>query len=355
MDKRWNQLGQILVNYSVGVQPGERVMIAMSEVETLPLAKAVYQAVIEVGAFPQVQFLSETLRRILMEKGNQAQIDWVPDIEAYGMEWADVYFGLRGGYNFHEHAAIPDGKLARNQAAMGKISSMRWEKTRWVISRVPNEAFAQQADTNLDRLLDMYFDACLIDWSSLTKRWQKIADLLNKGEKIRLFGEGTDLSFSVKGRKWIVADGRVNMPDGEIMTSPVCDSVDGHISFGFPGVLGGRLMNNIYLEWKQGKLIKATSTTNQDYLHQILNTDGGSKRVGEFAFGTNPHIDFFCKDIFFDEKIAGTIHIALGKAYPECGGKNKSAIHWDIVKDFRQVGEVYLDGDRIFGGGKFLM
>jgi aminopeptidase len=168
-------------------------------------------------------------------------------------------------------------------------------------------------------------------------------------------GKETDLSFSLEGRTWGVSDGEKNMPDGEITTSPVCESVNGAIYFEFPGVLGGRLMHDIRLKWEDGRLVSATSSTNQDFLHSIINRDAGASRIGEFAFGTNKYVTHFCKDILLDEKIGGTIHIALGRAYPERGGTNQSAIHWDIIKDMRQEGQVYLDGRLIFDNGKMLL
>ena len=157
------------------------------------------------------------------------------------------------------------------------------------------------------------------------------------------------------GRQWLVFDGRINMPDGEIFTAPVTESLNGHIYFEFPGVLGGRLMHDIYLEWQAGKLVKASASSNEDYLREILKTDAGSSLIGEFAFGLNPYINRFCKDILLDEKIGGTIHIALGRAYPECGGSNASAIHWDIVKDLRTEGGVYVDGKKVLERGQWLV
>jgi aminopeptidase len=355
MDKRWRRLGELLVGYSTAVQPGERVMIAMSEVDTYPLAHAVYAAAIKAGAYPQVQFLSESLRHTLLKHGNDDQLRWPPEIEAYGMEWADVYIGLRGGYNLYEHADISAERLALNQAALGKVSTLRWQKTRWCVVRVPNAAFAQQAETDLETITDMFFDACFLDWEAESRRWQAQADSMNQGHQVRIIGEGTDLRFSVEGRKWLVFDGRINMPDGEIFTAPVNETLDGYIYFEFPGVLGGRLMHDIRLRWQMGKLVEATASTNQDYLLQVLASDAGASLLGEFAFGLNPHVNRFCKDILIDEKIGGTVHIALGRAYPECGGANQSAIHWDIVKDLRGGGVVYLDDRVILEKGQLMV
>ena len=355
MDRRWKQLGEILVNYSTEVKPGERVMIAMIEPETYPLVQAVYEAAIKAGAYPQVQFLSETLRHALLKYGDADQWNWVPEIEAYGMEWADVYIGLRGAHNLYENAAIANDVLAANQYAMGVISTKRWEETRWCLVRVPNDAFAQQAETNLETITEMFFDACLLDWHVLSQDWQRQARILEQGSDLRIVGKETDLRFSVAGRKWIVLNGKINMPDGEIFTAPINSTLNGHIYFEFPGVLGGRLMHDLRLNWQDGRLIQATSSTNQDYLQRIISSDAGASLLGEFAFGTNPYVSRFCKDILIDEKIGGTVHIALGRAYKECGGRNQSAIHWDIVKDLRQEGAVFLDDKIILENGHLVI
>lgn len=355
MDRRWKRLGDLLVNYSAAVKPGERVMIAMGEVETLPLVQAVYEATIKAGGYPQVQFVSETLRHSLLKYGSQEQIAWLPEIEAYGMEWADVYFGLRGAHNLYELADIPAERLSINQTAMGKISTIRWQKTRWCVVRVPNEALALQAETDLETISEMFFDACLIDWQSEVAKWSRWADKLKNASQVRLVGKETDLSFSVKGRTWMVGDGKWNMPDGEIATSPRTETVDGFIYFEFPGVLGGRLMHDMRLRWEKGRLVDATASTNQEFLRAVVNSDAGASLIGEFAMGTNPFVTHFCKDILIDEKIGGTAHIALGRAYPNTGGENQSAIHWDIIKDIRQEGAVYVDGRVVLENGNFVL
>jgi aminopeptidase len=354
-DKRWSELGELLVNYSSEVKPGERVMIAMSEPESFPLVRAVYEAAIKAGAFPQVQFLSEKLRHSVLKHGSEEQLRWVPEIEAYGMEWADVYLGLRGEHNLAEHCDIPAERLAASQAAMGKVSSLRWEKTRWCLVRVPNADFARQAGTDLETITEMFFNACLIDWRGTAARWRRWADRLSQASKIRVVSHETDLSFSVEGRKWVVGDGKLNMPDGEIYTSPVTKTIDGQIYFEFPGVLGGRLVENIRLRWVRGRLVEAQASTHQDFLEAIVRTDPGASLIGEFGIGTNAAVTRFCKDILIDEKIGGTVHIALGRAYPACGGTNESSIHWDIIKDTRKNGTVYADGEPVLQNGTFLM
>lgn len=355
MDDRWRELAHILVHHSVTVQPGDRVMIAMGEIETFPLVHAVYEAAIQAGAYPQVQFLSESLRHLVMRHGDTAQTEWVPEMEAHGMEWADVYLGLRGAFPLAIHGGIPDDVLAANQRAMGRISTLRWQKTRWCLVRVPNAVLAEQAGLELDALFEMFFAACFLDWVEEGARWRALASGLEGGGQVHVLGEGTDLHFSVEGRRWLVLDGRINMPDGEIFTAPVNPSLNGHITFDLPGVLGGRLVHNIRLTWRDGHLVDAGAATNEAYLHRILATDEGSSRLGEFGIGLNAQIRHFCSDILLDEKMGGTIHLALGRAYPECGGRNESAIHWDLVKDLRRQGSVTLDGVTILKGGQLCL
>lgn len=354
MDSRWQQLGEMLVGYSTDIQPGERVMIAMHEAGTLPLVRAVYEAAVRAGAHVQVQFFSDALRHTLLRWGSAEQVGWVPEIEAYGMEWADVYLGLRGAANPFELADIPSERLAAHQQAQGIVSALRWEKTRWCLVRVPTEALAQQAETDLETVTDRFFAACLRDWEAEAGHWRDIARVLEAGRKLRLLGQETDLTFSVAGRKWLVADGHINMPDGEIYTAPEAQSASGHIAFEL-GIFGGRQVRDIRLAWRDGELVSASAGENETLLHQVLATDPGASRVGEFAFGTNDAIDRLYKDMLLDEKMGGTVHLALGRAYPACGGDNRSAIHWDIVKDTRREGAVELDGHVVFENGRFLI
>ncbi|MDE2949908.1 MAG: aminopeptidase [Chloroflexota bacterium] len=355
-DPRWKTVADVLVHYSAAVQPGERVMIAMSEIETFPLAQAVYESCIKAGAYPQAQLLSEKLRHSLLQHGSAEQHSWLPEIEAYGMAWADVYFGLRGAYDLRLHDDIPAGTLAANQAALGKISTLRWQETRWCLVRVPNAELARQADTDLATIEDMFFAACLMDYPAASQQWHRQAARLEGSETLRIVaGDETDLAFSVRGRQWKVFDGKINLPDGEIYTAPVNKTLNGRIHFELPGVLGGQQAHDIRLAWEDGRLSHASASTNEDFLRRILETDAGASRLGEFAFGMNPYVNRFCKDILIDEKIGGTIHLALGRAYPECGGVNQSSIHWDLVKDLRQSGSVFVDGVPVLADGKMLI
>jgi aminopeptidase len=354
-DPRWDQLADILVNYSTGIRSREKVLITMVEVETLPLARAVYAQAIRAGALPQIEFQSAYLERDLMLYGSPEQLDWVPEMQAHGMEWADVYIGLRGARNPHEFHDIAPEKISAHKRAMGKVSAMRNELTRWVLVRVPNESFAQQAQMSLDEMMAFFFGATLRDWSREAVRYKEIQQVFQAAKQVRLVGAGTDLRFSTQGRTYEVADGHVNMPDGEIFTAPVDDSAEGEIMFEFPGVYAGQLVEGIRLEFARGEVVKASASTNEKLLRELLNMDAGARRIGEFGVGTNFGIQLFCYDILYDEKIGGTVHIALGRAYAECGGVNHSALHWDIIKDLRQQGEIYLDEHKVYESGKFLI
>lgn len=356
MDPRWGQVADVLVGYSTRVKPRERVMIAMVEIASLPLAQAVYQACVKAGAFPQIQFLSEKLRHSLLKHGDAEQARWRPEIEAYGMEWADVYIGLRGASEAGLMSDIAPSALAANQAAQGEISRMRWEKTRWCLVRLPNDAMARSSGIDVGELEDMFFAACLLDYRAEAVVWRATAQRLTGSRTVRIVAGGeTDLEFSVAGRHWLVFDGRINLPDGEIYTAPVNSSLNGSIRFEAPAVFGGVVIPDIRLEWRDGALVHASAGGNEDFLRRILETDAGASRLGEFAFGLNPHINRFCRDSLYDEKIGGTIHLALGRAYSECGGENQSSIHWDLVKDLRAQGAVYVDGAPVMQGGKLLI
>ena len=356
MDRRWNSLGEILVNKSAKIKPGEKVMIAMVEPEAFELAKAVYEEVVKAGGYPQVQMLSEEFKHSILKYGNTSQISWVPDIEMWSMQWADVYIGLRGAHNLGELGEVSVDKLAVQQEAMGKVSKARWENTRWTLVRIPTEAFAVQANCDLPSLMDMFFDASFVDSEKEAKKWSKISEKLEKGKIIRIVGEKTDLSFSVEGRKWFSDfEEPINVPAGESFTSPICSSIDGTIYFENPGILGGKLMKDITFTWKKGKLISASSSTNQEFFHSIIFDNPGAQTIGEFALGTNREMTRFCTDILFDEKIYGTMHMAMGRAFKIAGGKNDSSIHWDIIKDTRLPGStIYLDGEPILKEGEFL-
>jgi aminopeptidase len=353
-DPRWAELADILVSYSTRTSRGDKLLITMMEQETFPLTVAVYEAAVRAGAFPQVQFASAYLERALLQHGSDELIARVPDLEWQGLTWADTYIGLRGARNPHEFTGIPPRRLIAHKRAMGQVSTLRNQQTRWVLVRVPNEAFAQQAAMSLEETMALFFQATLRDWAAEGRRYDRIRERFQASQKVRITGSDTDLSFSTAGRTYVVGDGRINIPDGEIYTAPIDDSAEGYIAFDFPASYAGQTIAEIRLEFHQGEVIRASASKGEAVLREALASDPGARRIGEFGVGVNTGIDRFTGDVVFDEKIAGTIHVALGRAYAECGGTNQSALHWDLVKDLRTEGAIELDGQTIIVAGEFV-
>jgi aminopeptidase len=351
----WNELAEILINYSTKTRKGDKVLIEMVEIDTFPLARAVYAEAVKVGALPHVEFQSAYLERDLMTLGSEEQLNWIPEPQANGMEWADVYIGLRGNRNPYEFAGMTADKIKAHKRALGHVSGLRTELTRWVLVRVPNESLAQQAEMSLDEMMSFFFTATLKNWKQESVRYRELSETFQRASQVRLTGFRTDIEFKTTDRTYLVGDGTYNMPDGEIYTSPVDDSLNGSIYFEFPGVYAGQRIPGISLEFAQGKLTSTHAEGNEELLNELVTMDEGASHVGEFGVGTNYGIDRFCYDILYDEKIGGTIHLALGRAYGECGGVNQSAMHWDLIKDLRREGAIYLDGKKVFVNGKFLI
>jgi aminopeptidase len=351
---RWDALARILIEHSTRTSEGDRVLIVMTEPETFPFARAVYGHAVRVGAFPQVQLLSALLERDLLSHGNAGQVERTPDLELSGIEWADVYIGLRGFRNPSELADFPAPRLAAHRRAIGLVSAARTGSTRWVLVRVPGEALAQHAGLPTDVLVDGFFAASVRDWSSEREHLRRLAERFEAGAEVRLVGAGTDLTFSTRGRRYVLGDGTHNIPDGEIYTAPVDESARGHVTFEFPGLYGGTRIEGIRLEFEAGRVLEATARSGQELLREVLAIDDGASRIGEFGIGTNQGLTRFSGDILYDEKIGGTIHLALGRAYAECGGTNRSAVHWDLVKDLRTEGAILLDGSVVFERGAWL-
>lgn len=355
MDPRYDQLADILVNYSTAVQPGENLMIHMVEPEAMPLATAVYRAGIKAGARVEITFTSEEFDYDLIHHGSDAQLDWTPTVTKYGVDWADAWVGIIGVKNPYALESLPPDRRAKRATIKGRMSSYRVQNTRWVTTRVPTEAFAHKARLPLRDAEDFFFSATIRDWPAEAAKWQGVCDVFQAHDQVRIVGRDTDLTFSTAGRKYLMSKGNHNIPDGEFFTAPVENSVEGHIAFDFPGLYFGATVHGIRLTFRGGKVVAATATDNQDLLNHLLNIDEGARYIGEFAIGWNYGIDRFIYETLFDEKIGGTIHFALGQAYKESLGLNDSALHWDIVKDMRTEGEIYLDGTKVFENGKFLV
>lgn len=352
IDPRWQRLAQILVGYSTAVRPGERVLIVVIEEHTLPLAQAVHREVVRAGGYPHIEFQSASLERDLLRYGSDEQVGWVPELQTIGMDWADVYIALRGAANPYALDGVPVERVAARRKAMGIVSAHRTKHTRWVLIRVPDDSFAQAAGMSTDGMMEFFFQAVLRDWHEESERYAVVRDALQGTRRVEVTGEGTQLTFSTEGRTYQMEDGHINMPGGEVFTAPVEDSVEGEIQFEFPGVFAGRYVEGIRLRFRAGRVTDASAQSNQDFLLRLLDMDAGSRIVGEFGIGLNPGVDRFCGDILFDEKISGTVHIALGRSYSECGGQNDSALHWDIVKDMRTSGRLIVDGKTVLEDGR---
>lgn len=353
-DPRWRALAEVLVGHATAVRQGDRVLVAMREPETFPLAVRIHEAVIRAGGFPQTIVSSAGFERSLLQAGSPEQIAWEPELETLAVDWADVSIWLRGSRNPAELAGIPAERLASHRAAMGAISARRTERTRWTLTRIPGEPMAQAAGLPLDELTERYFAACLIDWVAAGAEWGRFAARLEAGSEVRISGPGTNLAFSTLGRRWLVGDGRINIPDGEVYTAPTDDSMDGAITFDWPQVYAGHSFEGVRLRFQRGVVVEATAARNEEHLRAVLAVDDGARRVGEVGFGVNHALSSPVADPLWDEKIFGTMHLALGRAYAECGGVNRSAIHWDLVRDLRRGGTIEVDGVPIFADGGFI-
>lgn len=355
MDPRYDQLADILVNYSVAVKPGENLLIHMGEPEAMPLVSATYRAGIKAGANVEVTFAALDFQYDLLKYGSDEQIAWTPAITRWGVEWADAWIGLSAVKNPFALAGLPAERRAKRSAVLTELAFYRVQQTRWVGTRVPTEAFAQSASMPYREAVDFFFNATIQDWPAVSAEWDRVCDVFQAHDQVRLVGRDTDLTFATGGRTYVQCRGENNIPDGEFFTAPIEHSANGVISFDFPGIMQGQPIEGIRLVFKDGRVVEATSRTHQDLLLRVLDTDVGARAIGEFGVGWNYGIDRFVYETLFDEKMGGTIHLALGQSYKENGGHNDSAIHWDIVKDLRSEGAIYLDGELAMENGKFLV
>lgn len=365
-DPRVEAVAKVLVDYSVEVRPDQLVRITGAP-EGAPLILAVYQKVLERGAHPWLQVGLCGAQELFYAYAGGAQLDYVPPFMKDTLEQVDASIGIWTDVNTKELTNADPGKQARRAVAMRPLSDRFLERAankelRWTGTLYPTHAFAQDAEMSLREFEDFVYKASLVHepapinaWRDISRKQQRVVDWLNKAREIHVLGPDTDLKLKVGDRKWENCDGHENFPDGEIFTGPVEDSVNGHIRYTYPACAYGREVEDVRLEFAEGRVVKATAAKNEQFLLQMLETDEGARYVGEFAFGTNHGIQRFTKNTLFDEKIGGTIHLALGKGYPETGSKNSSAIHWDMVCDLRQGGEVRIDGTLFLKDGKILV
>ncbi len=337
IDPRVIKQAQILTDYSVKIKKGENVVI-VSDFLAKPLVFELYRLLIKRGAREvKIHFGNYELSEIFYKNAAVAQIEHFPVIDEFEMRNCQCYIAISSSSNTRGLTGIDADKMAMRSKVLRPLIDYRVEKTKWVITRFPSEAQAQEADMSLSDYEDFVFDAInKVDWKKKYKEQEKLCDLVNKTKEVRIIGSGTDLHLNISGRKAVNAAGEFNMPDGEVFTSVVEDSASGYIQYSYPAIYMGREFHNVRLEFNKGKVIKATASKNEDDLNKILNMDTGSRSIGELGLGNNYKIQKFTKDILFDEKLGGSIHIALGKGYKETLSKNISALHWDMIKDLRK-------------------
>ena len=365
-DPRVETVARILVDYSVNIQPGEFVQIEGTP-EGAPLILAVYQRVLERGGHPWLRLSLDEAAEILFKYASDEQLDYVPNVLRQFVEEIDARISVWTEINTKALSNVDPAKQARAQAARRPISERFLERAaqkelKWTGTAYPTHAFAQDAEMSLREFEDFVYGAALVHepdpiaaWRAISKDQQRLIDWLGDKDHVHLKGPDTDLTLSIKGRSWVNCDGHENFPDGEIFTGPVEDSVNGQVRFSYPACEGGREVEDVRLWFENGKVIKATAAKNEEFLLAMLDTDDGARYLGEFAFGTNKGVQRFTKNILFDEKIGGTVHMALGTGYPESGSQNRSAIHWDMICDLRQGGEVWVDGVLFARDGKFMI
>ncbi len=357
-DRRITKLAKNLVNYSCKVKKGEKVMIEAFGIPN-DLVKALVGEVYAAGGYPFVVLRDHAVMRSMIKGASKEYCKLWAQYDGYVMSDMDCYIGIRGGENSCELSDIP----AEKNAIYQKLYSYpvhhekRVCKTRWVILRYPTPSMAQMSSMSTEAFEDFYFDVCTMDYQKMDNAMNALKELMEKTDEVRLVAPGTDLKFSIKGLPAIKCAGTCNIPDGEVYTAPVKKSVNGVITYNAPSMQQGLKHENVRLEFKNGKIVKATSNYTKQ-LNEIFDTDAGARYVGEFAIGVNPYVNVPMGDILFDEKIAGSIHFTPGSCYDECDNGNHSSIHWDLVLIMTEKyggGEIYFDGKLIRKDGLFVL
>ncbi len=354
-DPRLQKMAEGLINYSVKLQSGEKILIEVID-NGMPLALAVVKEVYRVGGVPYVTLRNKQIDRQIMLEATREQLDKMAGYELVQMKEMDAYIGIRATENANETADVPGEQQQIYMKHYSRpVVEERVNNTKWCIMRYPNPSMAQSANMSTEAFEDFYFDVCTLDYQKMARAMEPLKKLMEKTDQVRLTGRETDLNFSIKGLPAIPCAGEMNIPDGEIFTAPVRESVNGVITYNTPAVYQGLTYEQIRLEFVNGKIVKATSNET-DKLNQTLNTDEGARFIGEFSIGVNPYILKPMKDTLFDEKICGSVHFTPGQAYQECDNGNRSAIHWDLVLIQQPEfggGEIYFDGKLIRKDGRF--
>ena len=365
-DPRVARLGELIVSYSLDLRPGQVLRIDAAPVGT-PLAVELYRAALAVGAHPYVNVELERLPELLLEEGTDEQLDFVSPIGFVELEALDAIVTVWSESNTRALSRADANRHQRLIAAEQELVKQRWQRIAagelsWCGVLFPSDAHAQDAQMSFEEYERFVFRACHVEdandaiahWRSTSEEQRRRADELAQVRELRVVGPGTDLRVGVEGRRWASADGRQNMPDGEVYTSPLETTTEGEICFSFPALFRGREVTDVRLRFDGGAVVEAEAASGREYLDALLQLDEGARRLGEVAFGLNYEIDRFTQNTLFDEKIGGTLHVALGAAFRELGGRNDSALHWDLVCDLREEGEVYADGELIWRAGRFV-
>lgn len=365
-DPRVTNLARILVGYSTAVKQGE-VCAIEGESSAEPLLLAVYEEVLRAGGHPVVNISMEGQSAAYFKHASDAELEWVSPLAQWKVENADVSIAVMASSNVRELSQVPPERQTRRRAATRELMNRAMERAaegsyRWALTLFPTNAYASEAEMSLADYEDFYYEACLATdadpvgaWRRASQETEQLRDWIQGREEVRITGPGTDLRLGIAGRTFIAADGRHNMPDGEFFTGPVEDSAEGEIAFHLPASYGGREVSGVRMRFEGGKVVDASAERNEEFLIETLDTDEGARRLGELGIGTNYGISRGTREILLDEKIGGTVHLAVGKSYPETGGVNDSAVHWDMICDLRQGGRIEVDGELLQEDGRFVV
>jgi aminopeptidase len=365
-DPRVEALADVVVSYSTGVRAGDLVVIDATPLAA-PLVRETYRRVLAAGGHPQVRIAVDGVAEALLAEGNETQLGWLNPARREEVERADVRIVFEADSNTRALSGADPARQAAVQRARKDLGDRIFERAhagelRWLVTLYPTNAAAQDAGMSLAEYEAFVYRAGLLDrpdpvaeWRALGDRLERLARWLRTKSELRVVAEGTDLTLGVGGRTWIPSRGTENFPDGEVFTGPVESSVEGEIRFTYPAAFQGRVVEGIELRFERGEVVAARASRGQAFLEEMIGVDDGARRVGEFSFGMNDAVTEFTLNTLFDEKIGGTVHLALGKSYPETGGANASALHWDLVCDLRERSEVYADGDLVYRDGRFLV
>ena len=355
-DPRIKKQAKILVDYSLKVKPGEKVVVN-SDFVAKPLVLEIYKLLIKRGVYEaKLRFSDYEFTEAYYKNATDAQIKYFSKTDFAAIKTIDCFIRIDSPTNTRGLSGVDIRKISERAKVNRPILNWKVDKTRWVITKYPTDAQAQEADMSLSDYENFVFSAITeVDWEKKFKEQEKLRKRVDATREVHIVGVGTDLKLGIAGRKAENAGGKYNMPDGEVFTSVVEDQANGFITFSYPALYLGREYSDVRLEFKNGKVVKATASKGEKDLQKILNTDKGARIIGELGLGNNYKITRFTKDILFDEKIGGSIHLALGRGYKETLSKNESAIHWDMIKDLRRVGQIFFDNKLVQRNGKWLI